>query len=115
MPVIPYSVLGYLSSSVVLAVYALCQGNAFTGYAGGTWAAFLGLALISTICGQFIFNLMLKWIPATMVSMSILGETGVTCFLAWLVLNEGITMRQGIGIVVIMCGLGLYFREQSKG
>ena len=114
LPVVPYSVLGYLSSSIVLAVYAMTQGNAFAGYAGSTWGAFLGLALISTICGQFIFNLMLKWIPATMVSMSILGETGVTCFLAWLILKENITLRQGVGIVIIMAGLGLYFREQAK-
>lgn len=114
LPVIPYSVLGYLSSSFFLALYALAQGQAFTGYGMSTWGAFLGLALISTICGQFVFNLMLKWIPATMVSMSILGETIGTCFLAWLILKEAISLRQGIGIVIILAGLALYFREQSK-
>lgn len=114
MPVVPYSVLAFFGSSIFLAVYAFVQGNLFTGYERGTWLAFWGLALITTICGQFVFNLLLKWVPATMVSMSVLGEAVGTCILAWIILKEEISLRQGVGIVIILVGLALYFREQSR-
>lgn len=106
---VTYSVLSYLASSVALAVYIGIQGNAFTGYEKVTWLAFLGLALVSTIGGQFIFNLLLKKLPASAVTMSILGEPIGTCILAYLFLHESISLQQLVGIVVIIGGLSIYF------
>ncbi|MBE7722085.1 MAG: DMT family transporter [Lacrimispora celerecrescens] len=106
---VPYSVISYLSSSAFLGCYAIIEGNPFTGYSGATWMAFGGLALISTVFGQFIFNWLLKWIPATVISMSILGETIGTCILAYFILNEAISLQQSIGIATIMSGLVLFF------
>ncbi len=111
---IPYSVISYSSSSVFLALYALILHNSFTGYPSSTWGAFLGLALISTICGQFIFNWLLKWLPATVISMSILGETIGTCILAYFILNEMISAQQGLGIGVIFLGLAMFFLSPQR-
>lgn len=108
-PLIPYSVTGYLSSVVFLGLYALIQQNSFTHYSTSTWRSFLGLALISTICGQLIFNLLLKWVSATTISMSILGEPIGTCILAYFVLNEAINFQQGVGILIILVGLLIFF------
>lgn len=107
--VIAYSVLSYFSSAAFLLVYALVSKNPLSGYPALTWCSFLGLAFISTIGGQFVFNLLLKDIPATMVSMGILGEPVGTCILAFLILKETIAPRQFAGIVIIMLGLSLYF------
>lgn len=106
---VTYSVLSYSISAVALLCYLLARGDSLTGYSGGTWGAFLGLALISTIGGQFIFNLLLKQLPASAVTMSILGEPIGTCLLARLFLNESIVPQQLMGIFLILGGLGLYF------
>ena len=106
---IAYSVPGYFSSAVFLLAYALLRGDGLTGYSAGTWGAFLGLALISTIGGQFIFNLLLKNISATAVTMGILGEPVGTCILAFFLLHERIAPRQFAGIAVILAGLSVYF------
>ena len=106
---VTYSVLSYLASAVALAAYTILQGNPFVGYTEGTWWAFLGLALLSTIGGQFVFNLLLKKLPASAVTMSILGEPIGTCILAYLFLHESISLRQLVGIVVIIGGLSIYF------
>ena len=113
--VILYSVLSYFSSVLFLAVYALSKQDAFFSYSGNTWLCFLGLAVISTIFGQFVFNILLKWVPATTISMSILGEPIGTCFLAYFILSESITLQQGLGIAVVLGGLGLFFFFQNKG
>lgn len=107
--VVTYSVFSYFSSSVILALYILIMGDSFAGYDMVTWGAFFGLSIISTIGGQFIFNILLKKLSATAVSMSILGEPIGTCILAYIILHEGIVFRQFIGIAIIMIGLGIYF------
>ena len=106
---VTYSTLSYFASVVVLLIYIVVQKDAFTGYTQQTWWAFIGLALISTIGGQFIFNLLLKKIPASAVTMSILGEPIGTCILAYLFLGEIIVFQQFVGILVIMIGLAIFF------
>lgn len=107
--IIAYSVLSYSSSSAFLFVYALVNESSLFGYPAMTWGAFLGLAFVSTIGGQFVFNLLLKDISATMVSMGILGEPVGTCILAFLILKETIAPRKFAGIFIIMLGLSVYF------
>ena len=106
---IAYSVPGYFSSAAFLLLYALLCGDSLTGYTGATWGSFLGMALLSTICGQFIFNLLLKDISATAVTMGILGEPIGTCILAYFILQERIAAQQLLGILVILAGLSVYF------
>ena len=110
-----YSVLAYLTSAVVLLLYTLVRGEALIGYPSQTWLAFVGIALIATVGGQFVFNLLLKQLPASAVTMSILGEPIGTCILAYLFLHESISARQLLGIVTIIGGLSVYFLvPQSK-
>lgn len=106
---VTYSVLSYFVSSVILFVYILLRGESFGGYTGQTWWAFIGLALICTIGGQFVFNLLLKKVPASAVTMSILGEPIGTCILAGLILGESVALQQLMGIVVIMAGMIVFF------
>lgn len=106
---VTYSSLSYLVSAVILAVYIITLNEQFIGYNEQTRFAFLGLAFISTIGGQFVFNLLLKKVPASAVTMSILGEPIGTCILAYLLLNETIALQQFIGIIVIMLGMLVFF------
>ena len=114
LSVIPYSFLGYVCSSVFLGIYAISQQVSFTSYPVQTWQAFLGLACIATIFGQMSFNWLLKWLSTSVISMSILGETIGTCILAYLVLDEGISLQQGVGIAVILTGLALFLIQKNK-
>lgn len=111
MSALAYSTLGYLASAIFLAIYSLIQGENFTGYPLATWGAFLGIALISTIGGQFVFNLLLADVPASAVTMSILGEPIGTILLAALILHEGLSAQQAVGILVIMVGMAVFFRQ----
>lgn len=106
---VSYSTLSYFSSAVVLLIYILLRGEPLTGFGRTTWLAFFGLALVSSIGGQFIFNLLLKKLPASAVTMSILGEPIGTCILAYLFLHEVIGLQQLLGILFIMGGLSIYF------
>ncbi|HHW39169.1 MAG TPA: DMT family transporter [Bacillales bacterium] len=114
LSLVPYSVIGYGSSAVFLAIYALTQQQSFFNYSTDTWWAFIGLAFIATILGQTIFNWLLKWISSSIITMSILGETIGTCILAYFILDEVISLQQGIRIFIILVGLGLFLVRQAQ-
>ena len=70
--------------------------------------------MISTIGGQFIFNLLLKKVPASAVTMSILGEPIGTCLLAYLIFHEGVAMQQFVGMMIILVDMVIYFLPEKK-
>ena len=114
MSAVTYSTTAYLVSALMLFIYALINGDQLTGFTQVTWWSFVGIALVATIGGQFIFNLLLKKLPASAVTMGILGEPVGTCLLAWLLLGEGLRLQQLIGIGVIMVGMVIFFLPEKE-
>ena len=114
LSLIPYSIIGYASSALILSIFVFCQQTSFVNYSTQTWLSFIGLAFIATILGQTIFNWLLKWLSTSVISMSILGETIGTCILAYFILDEVISLQQGIGIAVILIGLALFLLQQRN-
>ena len=114
LPVVPYSILGYTGSAFFLAIYALCRHVSFTAYPLQTWESFIGLTVLATILGQMVFNWLLKWLSATVISMSMLGEIIGTCILAYFILGEVVSWRQGVGIVITLIGLALFSFHKNR-
>ena len=112
LDVLPYTTVCYSASTLCLAVYALLTGQSFTGYSFQTWGCFLGLALFATVGGQCVFNLLLKYLPASAVTMGILGEPVGTILLAFIIFGEKILLQQGIGMLCILGGLWIFFRKK---
>ena len=113
MDALPYTVVCYTASTVCLAIYALAAGQSFSGYSCQTWGCFLGLALFATVGGQCVFNLLLKYLTASAVTMGILGEPVGTIILAFFIFGESITLQQTAGMLLILGGLWLFFSRKK--
>lgn len=113
LDVLPYTTVCYSASTVCLAAYALVTGQPFSGHSLQTWGCFWGLALFATVGGQCVFNLLLKYLPATAVTMGILGEPVGTIILAFLIFGERIVLQQGLGMLCILGGLWIYFSRKQ--
>ena len=113
LDVLPYTVVCYTASTVCLAIYALAAGQSFSGYSFQTWGCFLGLALFATVGGQCVFNLLLKYLTASAVTMGILGEPVGTIILAFFIFGESITLQQTAGMLLILGGLWLFFSRKK--
>ena len=114
LDVLPYTVVCYSASTVCLAIYALAAGQSFSGYSCQTWGCFLGLALFATVGGQCVFNLLLKYLTASAVTMGILGEPVGTIILAFFIFGESITLQQAAGMLLILGGLWLFFSRKEN-
>lgn len=105
-----YSFVVYAISMVTLLVYNLFAGVPFWPYPTEEWLIFIGLAVFPTLLGHSVFNWSLKWVNASAVSVSVLGEAAGSALLAYLLLGEAITLQQGVGGVILLAGIYLFNR-----
>lgn len=112
-----YTFIVYGSCSLFLLLMALVSGTPLISYPPREWLLFLAMALIPTIIGHSLLNLNLKYLPASTVSMSVLGEPLGASILAGLLLNELPTSLQVVGSAIIIVGVYLFMKlsAQSDG
>lgn len=108
-----YSVIVFFLAGSVLLIYSLFNHISLTGYNTSDWMYFLLLAIIPTIFGQFLINLLLKSLGATTVSVGIIGEPVLAIILAFVFLGETISLFQFIGGMMTVIGMGVYFWAKS--
>lgn len=108
MSVLIYSIIGYFSSAVVLLGYGMFKQVSFVGFDKSIWIMFLAMALFSTLLGQMAINWVLKWINTITVSTAILTEVVWASLLSMWILNEQVTFKQVIGIMIVIVGLLIY-------
>ncbi len=63
------------------------------------------------IMGHTLYNWALKYVPATMVSLSLLGEPVLAPFLAYLILGESLSFLTLVGGAMILAGI--YLAKQN--
>lgn len=108
-----YSVIVFFLAGSVLLIYSLFNHISLTGYNTSDWMYFLLLAIIPTIFGQLLINLLLKSLGATTLSVGIIGEPVLAIILAFVFLGEIISLFQFIGGMMTVLGMGVYFWAKS--
>lgn len=105
-----YSFAVFLAAAVVLAVYSASLGVPLFAYDANEWGIFLLLALVPTLLGHYVFNLLLKYMRATSVSMTVLGEPLGATLLAFALLGETVTAVQTAAGAVLLLGVWQFMR-----
>lgn len=114
LPLEAYTFITYGSSTVVLVLLSLLNKIPFTGYPLKDWLLFLALALVCTILGHTVFNWVLKYVQASVVSVSVMGEPIGAIIWASIFLQEFPSLRQMIGGCLIFSGLYLFTRVSAR-
>jgi len=105
-----YTFVVYGSSAVTLVLISLLSSLPFAPYAAKEWLLFVALALVCTVGGHTIFNWVIRYVPASTVAVSILGESLGAIVWGALFLKEYPGWRQILGGGVIFTGLYLFNR-----
>lgn len=112
LTLLPYTLLVYGSSTIILVIYSLSFHYSFTQYEKTDWIVFIALAVIPNILGHTLFNWAIKYTNATTISMVLLGEPIGASILAALIYKEAPTLIQIIGGLIILLGLYVFQRYQ---
>lgn len=111
---VTFMTLSVVSSTVVLLLLGLVTGASFTGYPPQSWLALLGLGLISQAGGWLSINYALGHLPATQVSVSLLGQVLVTTLIAIPLFGEIPAPIQLAGGVLVLTGIYLVQRSRQR-
>ena len=105
MALVPYSFLTYGAAAVVLSLTVLITRTPVAGFAPRAYLWFLLLALIPQLIGYTSLNWALRYLPATYVSVTVLGEPIGATVLAVLLLQEIPSTLKLIGSALILAGI----------
>jgi drug/metabolite transporter (DMT)-like permease len=103
-----YSFMVYGAAAVVLMGAAVAHGDSLTDFEPFNWWIFLALAALPTLLGHTLFNWALRYLPAPVVSMSVLGEPIGASFLAWAIWGVIPDTLTVIGGITVLTGMGLF-------
>jgi drug/metabolite transporter (DMT)-like permease len=113
IPLPVYTFYTYGSSALVLVIASLATGTPFGPYQARDWIIFSALAVVCTVVGHTIFNWVLRYVQASVVSVSVLGEPLGAILWASVFLSEYPTLRQTIGAGFIFSGLFIFTRYSA--
>lgn len=125
LPSTAYNWAVFFVAGLALLVDALITGTPLAGYRSSDWLLLVLLALIPTLFGHALFNWLLRYVSATTISVTILGEPIGAIILAWWwLLAEPLHNYQILGGLVIVMSVAAYLYKtpvstppsaQSKG
>lgn len=108
-----YVGLVYPAGALVLIAAALASGERLFGYSRQTYLMFVLLALVPQLIGHSALNWALRYFPAAIVTIAVLGEPVGATTLAAVVLNEVPTWQQVGGAAVVLLGVWLALRPRD--
>ncbi len=113
--VFTYALVVYASASAFLVLAATyADGMRPVGDLGRELVLFVLLALVSQIGGHTLYNWSLKYVTATVVSVTFVGEPILSAILAGLLLNEIPSSLVAVGALAALLGIYLTAKGQSK-
>jgi drug/metabolite transporter (DMT)-like permease len=110
---VPYIFMVYGFAAVALTIIMFASGNSPIGYAPKTYGWIFLLAALPQLIGHSTYNWALKYMPATFVAVSTLGEPIGSAILAFFILSETPTFAVMIGGVFILTGIYLASRTSN--
>jgi drug/metabolite transporter (DMT)-like permease len=103
----------YSTAGLILILYSLIFQKPFFGYSSSTYFYLFLLALVPQLIGHTTFNWALRYLPASMVAIAILGEPICSTLLAYFILGEGLTIWKILGGISIFAGILVALREKA--
>lgn len=101
-------------SAVALAVLARILDQPLTGYSIDTYLYLLGLSLITHVSGQMAIAYALGYLPASLVSPTLLLQPVLTGILAVPILGEALTLVQILGGAAVLLGVYIVHRSRTE-
>jgi len=104
----------YGIAAIILIFTVVFRGEQLFGYSAHAYGLFLALAVVPQLLGHSILNYSLEALPATIVSLALLGEPVGSTILAIIFLNEIPSSLEIVGGILILCGIVVSVLPEKK-
>ncbi len=113
LELIPYIFLVYASAALWLLLITLLTGTSLTAFSSTTLLWILLLALIPQLFSHSAINWALRYLPAALVSVILLGEPVASTLWAHFLLEETPPPLRIIGTVLVLLGIAIAAKSQE--
>lgn len=107
--VLSFMLISLLASTVYLAVVCIVMKEPFSGFSDMGWLVLLIQAVVCQLMAWLSISFATQHMRPTRVSLSLLGQAVLTSILAWLFLDEKITLNMVIGGIILLLGIRITF------
>lgn len=105
LSLVSYIFVVYSVAALSLLTVAALARQPFTGFPPRTYLFFLALAIVPQLIGHSSFNWALRYLPATFIAITALGEPIGSTLLAWMILQESPQTLQVFGGALVLGGI----------
>ncbi|KFF17900.1 DMT family transporter [Flavobacterium hydatis] len=111
--VLSFMTISLLASSIYLGILCYFLNEPFTGFSNTGWFVLVLQAVICQLCAWLSISYATQHMRATRVSLSLLSQAVLTSILAWLFLDEMITLQMIIGGIILLFGIRITFYDKT--
>jgi drug/metabolite transporter (DMT)-like permease len=111
--VLSFMTISLLASSIYLGILCYFLNEPFTGFSNTGWFVLMLQAVICQLCAWLSISYATQHMRATRVSLSLLSQAVLTSILAWLFLDEMITLQMIIGGIILLFGIRITFYDKT--
>ncbi|MBN1880955.1 MAG: DMT family transporter [Deltaproteobacteria bacterium] len=104
----------YTVAALAVAPFALVMDLPLGGYSGKVYLLLAALAIIPQLIGHTSFNWALRYVTATIVAVTILGEPVIATVLAYFILHESVTAVVVAGGIITLIGIGVVLAKSGN-
>lgn len=111
--VLSFMTISLLASSVYLGILCYALDQPFAGFSNTGWFVLALQAVICQLCAWLSISYATQHMRATRVSLSLLSQAVITSILAWLFLEEQITLQMVFGGIILLFGIRITFYDKT--
>jgi len=113
MDVLSFMTISLMASTVYLAIVCIVMNEPFSGFSDAGWFVLIIQAVVCQLMAWLSISYATQSMRPTRVSLSLLGQAVITSILAWLFLDEKITLNMIIGGLILLLGIRITFYTKT--
>jgi drug/metabolite transporter (DMT)-like permease len=111
--ILSFMTISLIASSIYLGILCYSLNEPFTGFSDAGWFILVLQAIICQLFAWLSISYATQHMRATRVSLSLLSQAVITSVLAWLFLEEQITLQMVFGGIILLFGIRITFYEET--
>ena len=113
LKIVSFMTLSMGVSSIYLLIICLVLGEPLWYFSNTVWGVMAIQGIICQLIGWLALSYAVQKMDAQRVSLSLLSQGVITGVMAWLFIDEQISLRMVIGGIIILAGIGITFRQSA--
>lgn len=110
--ILSFMSISLFASSIYLGILCCFLDEPFIGFSNEAWLVLICQALICQLCAWLSISYATQHIRVTRISLSLLSQAIITAVLAWLFLEEKITLQMILGGIILLFGIRITFYDK---